>query len=299
MPIWNHVARAASLSLRHLASKPTLQRTPEPAAVMTGKQSISQYTDARSTSHSAIYATCLDLMHRVCTTRGGRALELGAGTGYVMRLVSETMDCREATGVELSKSMLERAREELHASKSQTAFHLLENDMVNLDRLPSSTYDQVYSVEAFHHLCSLESVAHVLRESERVCTESGVVFVCDLVRPKTAILATGLVEWLGEDYRRKNLLAHYEDFLNSVLASWTVDELRSAVPRCTERNWYHLKSPGLSLHQYLIGIPKRQTTLFLNASITGALKQKYVPREYHALTRLASWGMTADLVVAR
>lgn len=110
-------------------------------------------------------------------------------------------------------------------------------------------------MEAAHHLPTPQDVTKVLVEADRVCSSQGIIFVSDLVRPKTERIFKIYYDWISLRNKELNMPAHNIDFLNSLRASWTSEELAAMVPNESNREWYQLRPMGFEYMQVLIGLP--------------------------------------------
>jgi SAM-dependent methyltransferase len=112
-------------------------------------------------------------------TRGRRVLDVGCGTGELLRRVTAAFPGTKVVGCDFSAGMLRRA-----AAKGGTA-QWVRGDAC---RLPfrSAAFDVVLSTEAFHWFPDQD---HALREFRRVLVPGGRLLVA-LVTPPWALLGT-------------------------------------------------------------------------------------------------------------
>ena len=96
---------------------------------------------------------------------GDRVLEVGVGTGINAALYPN--DCH-VTGIDLSSSMLKRARERV-ARKGLQNIELLEMDAAKL-KFPDESFDVVY---APYVMSVVPDPVRVVHEMRRVCTRGG------------------------------------------------------------------------------------------------------------------------------
>lgn len=98
------------------------------------------------------------------------ALDLGCGTGKMMRLILQEDGRKQLTGIDLSEKMLEIAKGKL----GDKAVFILEDS----EYLPFSadTFDVVYCNDSFHHYPAPEKV---LAEIQRVLKPNGIFVMCD------------------------------------------------------------------------------------------------------------------------
>ena len=86
-------------------------------------------------------------------------------------------------------------------------------------RLPRKTYDVILSSNFLHHLHEPQALWQTIR---RYANHGALVFVTDLFRPPNRAVAKGLVK----QYAAAEPAVLRRDFLNSLLAAFTVEEMR-------------------------------------------------------------------------
>jgi len=121
----------------------------------------------------------------------------------------------------------------------------------------------------------------VIEEADRVTNPDGLVAVMDLARLRTSSLTESYVNLIGSDYHGRGLSAFYDDFYNSMYAAWTTEELSTALPRQSDRNWYQLAPIGLPTIQFLLGVPATQNKLFLRAGVPWSAASHPLIKELH------------------
>lgn len=112
--------------------------------------------------------TMEQLLDAAGVREGSRVVELGAGTGLVLReLLART---RPVVGTDISREMLERAREDLGADRrvelvdelpddpwsGETDVWLLQDDVTAL-RLPARDFDAIVAMEVFRYVRDLDT----------------------------------------------------------------------------------------------------------------------------------------------
>jgi phosphatidylethanolamine/phosphatidyl-N-methylethanolamine N-methyltransferase len=113
---------------------------------------------------------------------GHRVLEVGVGTGLNAELYPG--DCA-VTGIDLSRAMLERARQRVER-KGLRHIQLLEMDAAHLT-FPDGTFDTVY---APYLVSAVPDPVAVAREMRRVCRPGGRIVILNHFRSTNAWLAT-------------------------------------------------------------------------------------------------------------
>jgi len=193
-----------------------MPRTPEPE-LMDLVSEAEAY--ARADFSEANQAFVEGLVELAGPLDGARAVDLGTGPGDIpIRLAKARPDWR-ITAVDASESMLAIARA---ASSEAGVFGRI--DWVLSDakatELPAGGFDVVFSNSLLHHLPDPEAV---WSEIKRLAAPGATVFLRDLARPCSETEARGIVETYSGD--ESELLK--EEFYRSLLAAWTVEEVRS------------------------------------------------------------------------
>jgi phosphatidylethanolamine/phosphatidyl-N-methylethanolamine N-methyltransferase len=123
----------------------------------------------------------LQALQRMGIQTGDRVLEVGVGTGINATLYPR--DCH-VTGIDLSDSMLEKARERI-ARKDITNVRLLVMDAADI-KFADSSFDIVY---APYLISVVPDPVAVAREMHRVCRPGGRVILLNHFRSPNPILA--------------------------------------------------------------------------------------------------------------
>src|SRR5438046_3793687 len=130
----------------------------------------------------ALHPGRVDAIQRMAIKPGDRVLEVGVGTGINAALYPT--DC-SVTGVDLSSSMLERARERV-ARKGVRNVRLLQMDAQNL-KFADDTFDIVY---AQYVISVVPDPVAVTREMCRVCRPGGRIVILNHFRSAGRIAST-------------------------------------------------------------------------------------------------------------
>jgi phosphatidylethanolamine/phosphatidyl-N-methylethanolamine N-methyltransferase len=123
----------------------------------------------------------MQAIQRMGIQRGDRVLEVGVGTGINASLYPR--DCA-VTGIDLSSSMLEKARDRV-ARKNITNVRLLEMDAAGLT-FADDAFDIVY---APYLISVVPDPVAVAREMRRVCRPGGRVIILNHFRSPNRLLA--------------------------------------------------------------------------------------------------------------
>jgi len=137
----------------------------------------------------------VDAIRRMGIKPGDRVLEVGVGTGINAALYPR--EC-SVTGIDLSTSMLEKARRRI-ARKGVSNVRLLEMDATNL-KFPDNNFDVVY---APYVISVVPDPVAVAREMMRVCRPGGRVVILNHFRSRNRFgawleyLIAPFVKYLG------------------------------------------------------------------------------------------------------
>ncbi len=110
------------------------------------------------------------LLARLSAIPYDTALDLGCGTGEVMRLILQQNQEKSLYGIDLSENMLEIARAKL---PDQVSLYLGDSEHLPF---PDSFFDVVYCNDSFHHY---PAPSRVLSEVCRVLKPQGIFLICD------------------------------------------------------------------------------------------------------------------------
>lgn len=133
-----------------------------------------------------------DRRERVIGDAHGDVLEVGVGTGRNLELYPD--DAR-VTGIDVSKRMLERARDRASGLDREVELRLADVEALPFE---SARFDAVTATCVF---CSVENPIQGLKEVRRTVKPEGEVRLLEHVRPGNPLLGT-LFDWLSPLTRR-------------------------------------------------------------------------------------------------
>ena len=116
---------------------------------------------------------------------GDRVLEVGVGTGLSLPLYPAGV---RITGIDVSREMLEKARERVARRRLENVEALLEMDAEEMT-LPSASFDKVV---AMYVVSVVARPARLLQELHRVCRPDGEIFIVNHFRSENRFI--GAVE---------------------------------------------------------------------------------------------------------
>lgn len=148
-----------------------------------------------------------NIRNNICTLishyRAENVIDLCCGTGEQLRMLSRNDIL--LTGVDISPSMLARARE-----KSPESIHYLEADASQLP-LPDASHDAVIISLALHEKTTLRNKA-IFREACRLLRPDGHIVIADYSRPPSALSPLLLGKLVIPAIERMAGINHYHNY---------------------------------------------------------------------------------------
>jgi SAM-dependent methyltransferase len=191
-----------------------MQRVPEPEVMDDAAQALA-YACA---DFSDVNQRFVDgLLARFPSARRGVAVDLGCGPADIPRRLATAAPRTHVVAIDASLPMLQLGRRALGRRAARVGLVCARLPALPL---PAGVADTIVSNSLLHHL---PEPAALWREIARLARPGAVVHVMDLFRPDSAGAARAIVEAAAakEDPILK------QDFFNSLLAAYTVAEVRS------------------------------------------------------------------------
>ncbi len=154
-------------------------------------------------------------------------LDLGTGPADIPIQLAKSIPNIFITAVDGSPEMIKIAKEKVQSQGFSNQIKLLEAYLPGLPFSPHS-FDAIISNSLLHHL---PNPMVLWEEIKLLAKRNSIVFIMDLLRPKSKEIAKNIVETYSKD--EHPILK--EDFYNSLLAAFTLDEVNE-----------QLKSSGLT-----------------------------------------------------
>lgn len=191
-----------------------MQRVPEPELMDDEHQSVAYARADFSVSDQWF----VDHLSAAFPDHLRRVVDLGCGpAGVLLRLASAVPGVR-VTGVDGSAPMLRLGRQAVRDAGREAQIDLVQGSMPGL-ALDVHAFDAVISKDLLHHL---HDPSVLWGEARRLGRSGAAVFVMDLFRPVTIEDARAMTHAVVA--REDPVLQ--QDFYNSLLAAFTVDEVR-------------------------------------------------------------------------
>jgi ubiquinone/menaquinone biosynthesis C-methylase UbiE len=193
-----------------------MERLPEPELMDDPEHARAYHEADFSEPHNAFVE---HFIKRFPDFKSGSVLDLGCGTCDVVIRFAKVLPSVRITGIDGSKAMLDIAREDIIKNGLSERITLIETYLPD-DNLFTERFDAIISNSLLHHLQD----PHVLWKTVKRCAgDDAPVFVVDLMRPEGRERAEEMVQIYAKD--ESPILQ--DDFYNSLLASYTPDEIRA------------------------------------------------------------------------
>ena len=196
----------------------TMPRTPEPE-VMGDPKRAEAYAEADFSEVNQAFVD--NFLSAFPECKGKRILDLGCGPADIPIRLAKADPLATITAVDASPAMIELAK------KAALRAGVAPRVLLHQGRLPGlllalASFDAVLSNSILHHIPQPSDFWY---EIKRLGKRGGAVWVMDLARPESPDAAREIVENASED--EHPLLK--EDFYNSLLAAYTVEEIQEQI----------------------------------------------------------------------
>lgn len=192
-----------------------IARQPEPE-IMDFEPGADAYADA---DFSEVNQAFVDRMLEFVGERDrAEALDLGTGPADIPIRVVRARPDWHVTAVDASGPMVEIARSAVAEAGLSDAIDVVLVDAKSTG-LPAHSFDVVFSNSILHHVTNPIAFWGEVR---RLLRPGGILFLRDLARPQSEAAARAIVDqYAGDESEQLQI-----DYYNSLLASYTVDEIR-------------------------------------------------------------------------
>lgn len=159
--------------------------------------------------------------------RNSHVLDLGSGSGRFLAYLARHRPDLRITGVELSQRMVEVGQKTFMERGLSSKVKLVCGDMRDLGPFLSEPVHVVSSVFSLHHLETAGDLATCLGQVRKVVAGGASMWLFDHVRPRRDQTAVEFPRVFTPDAKA----AFCQDSSNSLRASWTYEELSTALRR--------------------------------------------------------------------
>jgi ubiquinone/menaquinone biosynthesis C-methylase UbiE len=198
------------------------ERVPEPEEEMTGKEAMNYFKDkVKPTTSISWYSFVVNDIYSRTTFRNGSVLDVGCGSGGLLRAFESENPKLKLTGVDASKTLLD-------AAKKMSKLNLKYSRAENL-QLESNSFDLVVCQDTVHHF---KKPVEVLKEIYRVTKKGGYIYLTDLRRD-----ADKKIIELSTTNIVKSSISHTIFYLWSLKASYTAQEIKLILKKAGIKNY--------------------------------------------------------------
>jgi SAM-dependent methyltransferase len=237
--------RVLRLMVREAVLPRSLARTPEPTAAMDSAGSIAGFDEQGASSLLPIYRFNALAIHRLAP-RGARIVDLGCGTGRFLAYLAARRPDLDILGLDFSEEMIRVGRQHLAGAGLDGRVRLRCGDMREFRKFAPARTDLVTSIFSLHHLTTREELFTCLREiAAAVENRPMLLWIFDHVRPRRKRTAEDVPEVFTPDASP----AFCQDSGNSLRASWSFDELHTALREIVPARTQAARSRLLPLYQ--------------------------------------------------
>ena len=212
-----------------------MQRIPEPE-LMDEPAQARAYAEADFSEPNQLFTDAVST--ELGDAAGGRLIDLGCGPGDICLRLAAALPGWRITALDAGPNMLDLARQAVERAGLEHRIELLQARLP--EGCPQGPFDAVVSNSLLHHLPDPMSLWHSVAALARPGTY---VQIMDLHRPDSQARA----RWIVDQHAADAPPILREDFYNSLLAAWTIEEVRSQfeaaglgdlrLSRPTERHW--------------------------------------------------------------
>lgn len=222
-----------------------MERKPEPE-LMDSEAQTAAYAAADFNESNTLFTQLFAEAFPDCPAAGAMA-DLGCGPGDITLRMARAYPGWRITGLDAGENMLRHATTRLQREGASLNVSFRHSYLPD-ESLETGAWDALISNSLLHHLPDPLVLWHSIR---RLARPGAAVLVMDLCRPADDAAARSLLE----QYAAGEPEVLREDFYNSLLAAYTVDEVRAQldaaglggleVARCSDRHWsVYGRTPG-------------------------------------------------------
>ena len=208
----------------------TLQRVLEPEVMDT----LEEAEDYNAMDHSAVniqYAQDIVAFANDSGIEITNVVDLGTGTALIPIELCKVHSSCKVVAVDMAKHMLEIAQRNIESEGLQDR---ISTQLLDAKQLPfeEGQFSCVISNSIIHHI---PEPLECIQEFKRLCDESGIIFIRDLMRPESDEQVKQLVQMYAGDENEHS----QQMFDDSLRAALSLDEIRDLVE--------HVGFPGESV----------------------------------------------------
>lgn len=172
-----------SIIFKEMLTTKRFDREPEPDLIMEDKEQVEAFTLAGEIGTLApVYFYHIE--KATPTLHGAKTvLDLGCGSGFFLNEMAKINPDIQFIGYDLSDLMLETAKKAIN-SQGLKNVKLRKGDFTDLSAFADKSVDGIMSLQALHHLPSIEHLEKLYSEIGRVIKPDGAIYIQDFIRLK-------------------------------------------------------------------------------------------------------------------
>lgn len=202
-----------------------LSRVPEPELIMHDPYQTAAFMEAGREDGILAFIYFYHALQIAPVVRDGdRVLDLACGPANQLAQIARLNPRSHFVGLDASANMLGQARTTLTRAGVSNV-ELLSGNMTRLTGIDDASMDCVISTMSLHHLPDLAALSSTMREVRRVLKPGGGLYFVDFGRLKRA----STQRFFSEDWHERQSAQFTQDYLNSLKAAFSVEELSNAV----------------------------------------------------------------------
>lgn len=272
-------------------SRNLLPRVPETQMVMEAQEQVAAF--AQSGRHEGIL-TYVCMFHAAMALPvirpGDRVLDLGCGPANQLAQIARLNPHSDFIGLDASHSMLELARSTL-ATEQLGNVSLRHGYASRLEGFDTRSLDCVLCTMSLHHLPDIATLEQTMNEIRRVLKPGGGIYLADFARLKRAATQ----RYFAYDRASEQSEQFTQDFLNSMRAAFSLDELSRAIARLATpvQRYQTALAPFMTIFR---SPPRRQADAQLTDMVSSAF-QRLTPLQQRDFYNLARWFQPCGLTL--
>jgi len=155
---------------------------------------------------------------------GDTVLDLACGPANQLAQIARLHPRTQFIGIDASRTMLELARGTLESASIDNVSLQL-GDITQLQPIADASIDCVLCTMSLHHLMDIDALGKAMREVRRVLKPDGGIYIADFGRLKRHATQ----KFFAYDRADAQSPQFTDDFLHSMRAAFSADELRAAM----------------------------------------------------------------------
>ena len=236
------------LLLPEMLSKPKLLRQPEPDIIMEYKENVKSFHiqgDAQKGPLLPVYH-----FNAIGTSRlipeNGTVLDLGSGSGQYLIYLAQLRKDIQIIGLELSQEMIRFGNETIRRAGLEKRVKIIKGDMTCFNTISFNDIDVISSIFSLHHLPKMHDLKLCMKQIVEFYKKFNCsIWIFDHNRPKlksTALKFPEIFTPNSPDNFKK-------DSTNSLLASFSFEELQTLLDNLFSSRVHHFRSKIMNLYQ--------------------------------------------------